>query len=76
MPGGGAQALTDFKTLKEFLPSSAVMAMLDAPMALVCLLIVFVMSPWLGVCALITAPVLYKLPYITNVVIAEITGSI
>lgn len=57
MPGGGAQALTDFKTLKEFLPSGAVMAMLDAPMALVCLLIVFVVSPWLGVCALIGAVV-------------------
>lgn len=55
MPGGTTQALTDLKTIRDFLPSGAVMAMLDAPMSLVCLLIVFVISPWLGVLALIGA---------------------
>jgi ATP-binding cassette subfamily C exporter for protease/lipase len=57
MPGGTTQALADLKTIRDFLPSGAVMAALDAPMSLVCLLIVFVMSPWLGVCALIGAVV-------------------
>ncbi|MBU3646609.1 MAG: type I secretion system permease/ATPase [Limnohabitans sp.] len=57
MPGGTTQALTDLKTIRDFLPSGAVMAALDAPMALVCLLIVFVVSPWLGVLALIGAVV-------------------
>ena len=57
MPGGTTQALTDLKTIRDFLPSGAVMAALDAPMALVCLLIVFVVSPPLGVFALIGAVV-------------------
>lgn len=52
MPGGTTQALSDLKTIRDFLPSGAVMAMLDAPMSLVCLLIVFAVSPWLGVLAL------------------------
>ena len=57
MPGGTTQALTDLKTIRDFLPSGAVMAALDAPMALVCLVIVFLMSPWLGVLALVGAVV-------------------
>jgi ATP-binding cassette subfamily C exporter for protease/lipase len=57
MPGGTTQALSDLKTIRDFLPSGAVMAMLDAPMSLVCLLIVFAVSPWLGVLALIGAVV-------------------
>jgi len=57
VPGGTTQALTDLKTIRDFLPSGAVMAVLDAPMSLVCLLIVFILSPWLGVCALIGAVV-------------------
>jgi len=57
LPGGTTQALSDLKTIRDFLPSGAVMAMLDAPMSLVCLLIVFAVSPWLGVLALIGAVV-------------------
>lgn len=55
LQGGGTQALGDLKTLRDFMSSSAVMAILDAPMSLVCLLIVFAVSPWLGVMALIGA---------------------
>jgi ATP-binding cassette subfamily C exporter for protease/lipase len=53
IPGGSVQAFTDLKTIRDFIPSGAVMAILDAPMALVFLLIVFIVSPWLGVLALI-----------------------
>lgn len=55
LPGGSSQSLTDLKTIRDFLPSGAVMAVLDGPMSLLCLLIVFLISPWLGVCALIGA---------------------
>jgi ATP-binding cassette subfamily C exporter for protease/lipase len=57
MPGGSIQAFNDLKTIREFIPSGAVMAILDAPMAVVFLLIVFVLSPWLGGLALIGAMV-------------------
>jgi ATP-binding cassette subfamily C exporter for protease/lipase len=53
--GGSVQVFNDFKTFRDFMSSSAVTAMLDAPMAFAFLLIVFVMSPWLGVLALIGA---------------------
>ena len=53
--GGSVQVFNDFKTLRDFMSSPAVTAMMDAPMALVFLLIVFILSPWLGVMALIGA---------------------
>lgn len=53
--GGSIQVFNDFKTFRDFMSSSAVTAMLDAPMAVIFLLIVFAMSPWLGVFALIGA---------------------
>lgn len=53
--GGSVQVFNDFKTLRDFMSSPAVTAMMDAPMALIFLLIVFILSPWLGVMALIGA---------------------
>lgn len=53
--GGSVQVFNDFKTLRDFMSSSALTAMMDAPMALIFLVIVFIMSPWLGVMALIGA---------------------
>ncbi|MCX6178405.1 MAG: type I secretion system permease/ATPase [Chlorobiales bacterium] len=48
IPIGGAQALRDLKTIREFLPSQALLAFVDAPMALLILIIIFMMSPVLG----------------------------
>jgi ATP-binding cassette subfamily C exporter for protease/lipase len=53
--GGSVQVFNDFKTLRDFMSSSALTAMMDAPMALIFLVIVFIVSPWLGVMALIGA---------------------
>lgn len=44
----GAQALRDLKTLREFLPSPALLAFIDAPLALFVLIIIFLMAPALG----------------------------
>ena len=57
MPGGTIQGFNDLKTIREFIPSGAVIAMFDAPMALVFLIIVFIVSPWLGVLAMVGAMV-------------------
>lgn len=54
---GSTQLFNDLKTLREFLPSPAVMAMLDAPASLIFLLIVTLISPWLGLLALAGAAV-------------------
>lgn len=56
---GGRQAsgqlFNDLKTLREFMSSPALLAMLDAPAALVFLGIVAAISPWLGLMALFGA---------------------
>ncbi len=66
LPGGTIQAFNDLRTIREFIPSGAVMAMLDSPMALVFLLIVFIVSPWLGVMALVGAVVQVWIAYQTE----------
>jgi ATP-binding cassette subfamily C exporter for protease/lipase len=45
---GGAQPLRDLKTIRDFLPSQAMLAFIDAPLALLVLIIIFLMSPLLG----------------------------
>ncbi len=47
-PVGGAQALRDLKTIREFLPSPAFLAVVDAPLALLVLVLLFWMAPGLG----------------------------
>jgi len=47
--------LNDFKLLKDFICSSALVAILDAPMSLLFLLIITIISPWLGFVALVCA---------------------
>lgn len=49
---GGAQALTDLRTVREFLASPAVVAFMEAPLSLLVLAIIFLISPLLGWCAL------------------------
>jgi len=48
LPVGGAQALRDLKIIREFLPSQALLAVVDAPLALLVLVLIFLMSPSLG----------------------------
>ncbi len=47
-PAAGPQALRDLKTLREFLPSPAFLAILDTPFAMLVLVILFLMNPMLG----------------------------
>jgi len=48
LPVAGAQALRDLKIIREFLPSQALLAVVDAPLALLVLVLIFWMSPSLG----------------------------
>lgn len=45
---GSSQALNDLRILREFLPTPAVTALMDAPMALLFLVLIFLISPMLG----------------------------
>jgi len=54
---GTMQVFNDLRTLRDFIASPAVTAIMDAPASVVYLFIVFMISPWLGLVALIGAAV-------------------
>ena len=47
-PAGTPQVFNDLRTLREFVPSQAVSAMLDLPTAVVMIALLAFLSPWLG----------------------------
>lgn len=46
--GGTAQTLTDLRIVRDFISSPAVAATMEAPVALVFLVLIFAANPWLG----------------------------
>jgi ATP-binding cassette subfamily C exporter for protease/lipase len=54
-PGGGAQALNDLRTVREFFDSPVLVAVFEAPMALVFLALLLAISPWLALVASMAA---------------------
>ena len=48
MPGGTQQPLNDFKLVREFLYSPALLGMMESPVSLVMLVLLFLISPVLG----------------------------
>jgi ATP-binding cassette subfamily C exporter for protease/lipase len=48
IPGGSLQPLNDFRTLRDFLGSPPLLALMEAPVSLVFLALVFAISPLLG----------------------------
>jgi ATP-binding cassette subfamily C exporter for protease/lipase len=54
-PGGTPQPLSDLRALRDFLPSPLLKAVMEAPVAAVLLVLIFVMSPVLGWAAVIGA---------------------
>ena len=57
IPGGTTEAMGDFRILRDFLPSPVVLALMEAPVALVFLVLIFAISPVLGWVALVGAGV-------------------
>ena len=48
LPGGTQQPLNDFRQIREFFYSPALLAMMEAPVSLVFLVLLFLISPVLG----------------------------
>ena len=55
LPGGSAQPMNDFRTVRDFIGSPALTSVMEAPMSLVCLLLIFAISPLLGWSAVVAA---------------------
>lgn len=64
--GGPSQALNDLRTLREFMPTPVVTALMDAPMALIFLVLIFLISPVLGWFSVVGAIVQVYLAYLTE----------
>ena len=54
-PGGTAQSLADFKLIRDFLHSPALLAWMEAPVAAIMMLLLFLISPVLGWSAVVFA---------------------
>jgi ATP-binding cassette, subfamily C, bacterial exporter for protease/lipase len=57
VPGGSWQTMADFRTIREFFSSVAVSAIIEAPVALIFLALVFAIHPLLGLIAMVGAAV-------------------
>ena len=55
LPGGTLQPLADLRTLREFLPSPVLHAVMESPASVVFLVLVFLISPVLGWAAVVGA---------------------
>ena len=55
IPGGSVQPLNDFRTLRDFLGSPPVLAVMEAPVSLVFLTLVFAINPLLGWASIVGA---------------------
>ena len=55
VPGGSLQPLNDFRTVRDFLSSPPLLALMEAPVSLVFLALVFAISPVLGWASVIGA---------------------
>jgi ATP-binding cassette subfamily C exporter for protease/lipase len=55
LPGGTVQTMTDLKTLREFLYSPILLAVMEFPVAIICLVLLFAIHPVLGWSALVGA---------------------
>lgn len=63
---GGGRYWSDFRTLRDFISSPAILAILDAPISLLLLVLIFLINFWMGVAALIGAVALAILAYATE----------
>ena len=55
MPGGSAQPMNDFRSVRDFLSTPVVLALIEAPVALTFLILIFAISPVLGWSAVVAA---------------------
>jgi ATP-binding cassette, subfamily C, bacterial exporter for protease/lipase len=64
--GGSGQALSDLGTVRQFLSGKGLFAFFDVPWTPVYIVVVFLLSPWLGVFALAAALILLALAWINE----------
>lgn len=66
IPGVGVQPLHDLRTVRDFLPSPPLTGMMDAPMSLIFVAVVFYIHPMLGVMSLVSAVLQVGVAFLTE----------
>lgn len=70
--GRASQALADLGHVRQFLTGKGLFAFFDAPWAPIYLLVVFLLSPWLGVFAILACALLLALAWLNERVTADL----
>ena len=66
IPGGNNQLLVDLRTIREFLSSSVLTALMDVPLSMLYIVVVFAINPVLGYISVIGALVQAAIAYLTE----------
>ncbi len=66
LPGGSLQPMNDWRTVREFLPSPFVLALMEVPVAVVFLVLVYMISPVLGWVTLASAVLQVAVAWLTE----------
>ena len=66
IPGTSTQIISDLRNVREFLASPAVLAMMDAPLALLCIVVIFMINIDMGLMSLVGALLAMILAYLTE----------
>lgn len=66
IPGGTSQALNDLRTIRDFLATPALMALMDAPVSLLFLILIYLVNPLLGWISVVAAVLQIFLTYLTE----------
>ncbi|HUY04187.1 MAG TPA: type I secretion system permease/ATPase [Rhodocyclaceae bacterium] len=66
IPGTSVQALNDLRTLREFLSSPALLALMDVPLSMLYVLAIFMINPIMGYMSIVGALLQVGLAYLTE----------
>lgn len=66
IPGNPVQALMDLRTLREFLSSPALVAVMDVPMSMLFILVIFLINPLMGWMSVFAAILAIIIAYFTE----------
>lgn len=66
IPGVSSQVINDLKTLREFIGSPVVMAIMDVPLSMLYVVVIFMISPIMGYVSIVGALLLAGLAYLTE----------
>jgi ATP-binding cassette subfamily C exporter for protease/lipase len=66
IPGVSSQVINDLKTLRDFISSPAVLAMMDVPLSMLYIVVIFMISPVMGYVSIVGALLQVGLAYLTE----------